>query len=73
MTTICDITDSLEASHCFHYSTYESVMWKLEAHSVQTLRMEFTVKQETDCVLLLNEREIADVKQKKTKKKKDNG
>ena len=32
------------------YSTNTSVMWKLEASSAQTLRMNFTVKEETSGV-----------------------
>ena len=34
------------------YSTYTSVMWKLEAYRAQTLRMNSIVKKETCCVCL---------------------
>ena len=40
---ICDSTTSL-ARNVVQYTIYTSVMWKLEASSAQTLRMDFTVK-----------------------------
>ena len=46
---ICDITTSLEPS-LIKYLTSTSVMWKIEASSAHTLRMDFKVKQETFCV-----------------------
>ena len=36
------------------YATYASVMWKLEASSEHTLRIDFTVKQEMSCVQEFN-------------------
>ena len=46
---ICEITTRLEPV-LVQCATYTSVMWKTEAFSAQTLRMNFTVKEETSCV-----------------------
>ena len=45
MSMICDITTSLEANLGPKFKL--SVMWKLEGSSAQTLRTDFSVKQES--------------------------
>lgn len=47
----CDTKNSLEANPG---SAYTSAMWKPEASSAQTLRVNFTAKQETSCVQQIN-------------------